>query len=70
MEVACCKAGGLDPTGGLRSPNLPPGIVHHRLLSLCELNDHRATLSPCRRSHIPPACEVTEPSLDKTWDYF
>ena len=35
MEVACCKAGGLDPTGGLWSPNFPPGIVHHRLLSLC-----------------------------------
>lgn len=66
MEVACCKAGGLDPTGGLRSPNL----IHHKLLSLCELNDNGATLSPCRCSHIPLACEVTEPSLDKTQDYF
>lgn len=47
MEVACCKAGGLDQQVG-RSD-----LIHHKLLSLCELNDNGATLSPCRCSHIP-----------------
>lgn len=55
-------------TDGLRSPNLRLGTIHDTepFLSLCELNDHEATLPPRRGSCASSECEVTETTL-KGW---